>query len=64
MGTAHTTTKEMEIQMVTANRAQRRRATSKKRGGTQTHHTTIRQKLKAESDERVHNSRLFKQADE
>ena len=54
----------MEIQMVRANRAQRRRATSKKRGGTQTHHTTIRQKLKAESDERVHNNRLFKQADE
>ena len=47
-----------------SNRAARRRAASKKRVGTQTNHRTMGQKLKAESDERVHNRRLFKQADE
>lgn len=47
-----------------SNRAARRRAASKKRGGTQMNHRTMGQKLKAESDERVQSRRLFKQADE
>ena len=47
-----------------SNRAARRRAASKKRGGTQINHPTYTKKLKAESDERLHNRRLFKQADE
>tara|TARA_X000001382_G_scaffold97879_1_gene72220 strand:+ start:1569 stop:1715 length:147 start_codon:yes stop_codon:yes gene_type:complete len=46
------------------NRAARRRAASNKKGGTQTNHRTMGQKLKAESDEKVHNRRLFKQEDE
>ena len=37
------------------NRLARRRAKSKKRGGTQLHHTTMGGKLKAEQDEKKHN---------
>ena len=42
------------------NRLARRRAKSKKRGGTQLHHTTMDGKLKAEQDEKLHNKRLYK----
>jgi len=64
MGTAHTTTKGMEIQMARANRAQRRRAASKKKGGAQVAHRTKGQRLKAVQDEDIFNKSLFKQADE
>lgn len=64
MGTAHTTTKEMERHMVRANRAQRRRAASKKKGGAQKVHTGYGKLLKAVQDENLFNESLFKQEDE
>jgi hypothetical protein len=42
------------------NRLERRRAKSKKLGGTQLHHTTMGGKLKAEQDEKAHNKRAYK----
>ncbi len=47
----------------TMNRLARRRAKSKKRGGTQLHHTKMGNKLKAEQDEKLklHNKRTYKE---
>jgi hypothetical protein len=50
--------------MVRANRAQRRRAASKKKGGAQKVHTGYGKLLKAVQDENLFNESLFKQEDE
>lgn len=46
------------------NRADRRRAKSKKRGATQMYHQTYELKLHAEQIEKQHNEKIYKREEE